>query len=47
MGTRPLLDAALEWLVLAVMPALLIWLGRAVFLRTEHRMRVRGTLGQH
>jgi ABC-2 type transport system permease protein len=47
MGTRPLVDPVLEWLVLLAMPALVIWLGRTVFLRTEHRMRVRGTLGQH
>jgi ABC-2 type transport system permease protein len=47
LGTRPLVDPALEWLLLAGFAALTIWLGRAVFLRTEHRMRVRGTLGQH
>jgi len=46
-GTRPLVDPLLEWLALLVMPAILIWLGRRTFLRTEHRMRVRGTLGQH
>jgi hypothetical protein len=25
----------------------MLWIGRAVFARTEHRMRVQGTLGQH
>jgi ABC-2 type transport system permease protein len=47
LGTRPLLDPALEWVALAALSALLIALGRVVFRRTEHRMRVRGTLGQH
>jgi ABC-2 type transport system permease protein len=47
LDTRPLLDPALEWVALAGFAALTIWLGRIVFLRTEHRMRVRGTLGQH
>ena len=46
-GTRPLLDPALEWLALAALSAALIVVGRIVFRRTEHRMRVRGTLGQH
>jgi ABC-2 type transport system permease protein len=47
LGTRPLLDPALEWFMLGVLSALLILVGRVVFRRTEHRMRVRGTLGQH
>ena len=47
LDTRPLLDPALEWVMLAVLSAVLILLGRVVFRRTEHRMRVRGTLGQH
>jgi ABC-2 type transport system permease protein len=47
LGTRPLLDPALEWVLLAVLSAALIVVGRFVFRRTEHRMRVRGTLGQH
>ncbi len=47
LGTRPLLDPALEWLLLGVLSAALIVVGRIVFRRTEHRMRVRGTLGQH
>ncbi len=47
LGTRPLIDPALEWVALVVLAVVMIWLGRLVFLRTEHRMRVRGTLGQH
>jgi ABC-2 type transport system permease protein len=47
LDTRPLLDPALEWLLLLVLSAALIVTGRIVFRRTEHRMRVRGTLGQH
>ena len=47
LDTRPLLDPTLEWVALAVLSAALIVIGRIVFRRTEHRMRVRGTLGQH
>lgn len=47
LGTRPLLDPALEWLALGLLSALMIVIGRIVFRRTEHRLRVRGTLGQH
>jgi len=47
LGTRPLVDPALEWLALLAFAVLSIELGRRIFLRTEHRMRVRGTLGQH
>ena len=47
LGTRPLLDPALEWLALGVLSVLMIAIGRVVFRRTEHRMRLRGTLGQH
>ena len=47
LDTRPLLDPALEWLALGVLSAVMILLGRVVFRRTEHRMRLRGTLGQH
>jgi ABC-2 type transport system permease protein len=47
LGTRPLIPPPLEWAALVVLAVLTIALGRAVFLRTEHRMRVRGTLGQH
>jgi ABC-2 type transport system permease protein len=47
LGTRPLLAPALEWLALVVFAVAMVVLGRAVFLRTEHRMRVLGTTGQH
>jgi ABC-2 type transport system permease protein len=47
LGTDPLLDPALEWLALGILSAVLIAVGRVVFRRTEHRMRMRGTLGQH
>jgi ABC-2 type transport system permease protein len=47
LGTRPLLDPLLEWLALAILSAVLILIGRVVFRRTEHRMRMRGTLSQH
>jgi ABC-2 type transport system permease protein len=47
LGTRPLLDPAVEWAALFLLAGLTIWLGRAAFRRTERRMRVRGTLGQH
>ncbi len=47
LGTRPLLDPALEWVALAVLSVLMIVIGLIIFRRTEHRMRVRGTLGQH
>jgi hypothetical protein len=47
LGTRPLLDPWVEWLALAALALVTLALGRFVFLRTEHRMRIRGTLGQH
>jgi ABC-2 type transport system permease protein len=47
LGTRPLLAPPLEWLALAVFCVATIVVGRWVFLRTEHRLRVKGTLGQH
>jgi ABC-2 type transport system permease protein len=47
LGTRPLLDPAIEWVALLVLAGATIWLGRAAFARTERRMRVRGTLAQH
>jgi ABC-2 type transport system permease protein len=47
LGTVPLLDPVLEWIVLMGFAVLLIALGRVVFRRTERRMRVRGTLGMH
>lgn len=47
LGTRPLIEPALEWLALASFALVMVVIGRAVFLRTEHRMRVLGTTGQH
>jgi ABC-type polysaccharide/polyol phosphate export permease len=47
LGTRPLLDPWVEWLALVALALVTLALGRFVFLRTEHRMRIRGTLGQH
>ncbi len=46
-GTRPLLPIWLEWLALIGLAVAVLWVGLRVFDRTEHRMRVRGTLGQH
>lgn len=45
--TRPLLPAAVEWLMLAITSAGLLAAGRWAWLATEHRLRIRGTLGQH
>jgi ABC-2 type transport system permease protein len=47
LGTRPLLAEPLEWTMLAVTSASLLFLGRRAWLATEHRLRVKGTLGQH
>lgn len=47
LGTRPLLPLAVEWLMLAITSVGLLVLGRWAWLRTEHRLRVLGTLGQH
>lgn len=47
LGTRPLLPPGVEWAVLAVFPVVTVALGLRLFLRTEHRMRVLGTTGQH
>ncbi len=47
LGTRPLVDPIIEWAALVVLAGVAIWLGRSAFARTERRMRVRGTLGQH
>jgi ABC-2 type transport system permease protein len=47
LGIRPLLEPWLEWLALLCLAILTLVLGRLVFRRTEHRMRIRGTLGQH
>jgi ABC-2 type transport system permease protein len=47
LDTRPLLWPPLEWLALVGFAVATIGLGRWVFLRTEHHLRVKGTLGQH
>ncbi|HEX7197533.1 MAG TPA: ABC transporter permease [Candidatus Limnocylindria bacterium] len=47
LDTRPLLPAAVEWTLLGVTSVGLVAVGRWTWLATEHRMRVRGTLGQH
>jgi ABC-2 type transport system permease protein len=47
LDTPPLLPLAVEWLMLGVTSVALLLIGRATWLRTEHRLRVRGTLGQH
>jgi ABC-2 type transport system permease protein len=47
LGTRPLLPAPVEWAALVVTSLALVAVGRWAWLATEHRMRVRGTLGQH
>jgi ABC-2 type transport system permease protein len=47
LGTRPLLPAPVEWGMLALTSVALLFVGRHAWLATEHRMRVRGTLGQH
>ena len=41
------MEGALEWVALAILSVTVILVGRVIFRRTEHRMRVRGTLGQH
>ena len=47
LDTRPLLPQAVEWALLAITSVALLAVGRWAWLRTEHRLRVRGTLGQH
>ena len=47
LGTRPLLPLPIEWLMLVVTSAGILVVGRWAWLRTEHRLRVLGTLGQH
>ena len=47
LGTRPLLAPGLEWAALVGFAGLSVLIGLRLFLRTEHRMRVRGTTGQH
>jgi ABC-2 type transport system permease protein len=47
LDTRPLLPVPLEWGLLAVTSVALLAAGRWTWLRTEHLLRIRGTLGQH
>ena len=47
LGSRPLMAPVLEWAALLFFAVATVLLGRWVFLRTEHRLRIRGTLGQH
>jgi ABC-2 type transport system permease protein len=47
LGTPPLLALPLEWLMLAVTSIAFVAIGRWAWLRTEHRLRRLGTLGQH
>jgi membrane protein implicated in regulation of membrane protease activity len=37
----------MEWLALVAFALVMLWIGRLVFARTERRMRMQGTLGQH
>jgi ABC-2 type transport system permease protein len=46
-ASRPLLPIWAEWVGLVLMAAAMLWLGRLVFSRTERRLRIQGTLGQH
>ena len=46
-GSTPLLPLWLEWMALIGFAVLTLLVGRRVFDATEHRMRVKGTLGQH
>lgn len=47
LGTTPLLPIPLEWALLVVTSVVLVVIGRRVWLATERRLRVRGTVGQH
>lgn len=47
LDTPPLLPMVVEWIMLAATSVGLLVVGRATWLRTEHLLRVRGTLGQH
>lgn len=47
LGTRPLLPAGVEWVLLVATSVALVIIGRWAWLRTEHRLRVLGSLGQH
>jgi ABC-2 type transport system permease protein len=47
LGTRPLMDPALEYAALLVSTVVMFPIGRWALSRAEHRMRVHGTLGQY
>jgi ABC-2 type transport system permease protein len=47
LGTPPLMPVPLEWAALVLTSIGFVWIGRRAWLATEHRLRVRGTLGQH
>ncbi len=47
LGTRPLVEPALEYVALVVTTIVMLPLGRWAFDRAERRMRVRGTLAQY
>lgn len=47
LGTRPILPPAVEWGLLAITSVALLLVGRWAWLRTERRLRIRGTIGQH
>ena len=47
LDTIPLLPPPVMWLALVVLAVVYVVVGRWVFMRTEHRMRVLGTTGQH
>lgn len=47
LGTRPLMDPALEYAALIATTLVMFPLGRWAFDRAEQRMRVRGTLSQY
>jgi ABC-2 type transport system permease protein len=46
-GSRPLVPLWIEWVALILFAGVTLWAGLRAFGWTEHRMRVRGTLGQH
>ena len=47
LGTRPLLPAPVAWAALGLTSLAFVVVGRWAWLATEHRLRTRGTLGQH
>lgn len=47
LGTRPLIDPALEYAGLILTTIVMFPVGQWAFARAERRMRVRGTLGQY